>query len=492
MIADLAQSISGTLPMVITAIGALLIIGIDLVLASTWWRARTTGFVLLISLLAAARSLSTGVVEPGKVVFNGMVYADDFSALCAILICGGALLALLMGGERLKEEGIEAPTEFYSLYLMATSGAILFCSSAEFVTLFLGLEIMSMALYCLCGSAPGIKASSESAVKYFLLGSFSSAFLLYGVALLYGLTGSTYLEAISSHVAHVEGSAMLYFALGLLLVGFVFKIAAVPFHFWAPDVYQGAPTFITSFMACVIKTASVAAALRVMWTAFGDVMIFWQGAIWVIAVLTMTIGNVAAVRQRSLKRMLAYSSVAHAGYILMAFLAPGHEAGGGGAIFFYLAAYSVMTLGAFGVVLAVTSSFSREHHPDDISRFQGLGYSNPVLGLALTVFLLSLAGLPPGFAGLVGKFYLFNSVIKADYVGIAVIAGINSAISCYYYLSVIVAMYFKEPDEGVLPVQIQIGVPLAAGLAVCVAGSILLGLIPSRIYDLGALVSSTL
>jgi len=380
---------------------------------------------------------------------------------------------------------------------------MIFASSAELITMFLGLETMSMALYCLCGAALGRRRSAESALKYFLLGSFSSAFLLYGIALLYGLTGTTSIPAIAGSLAGADQS-ILFFSLGLMLVGLIFKLGAVPFHFWAPDVYEGAPTPVTAYMACVIKASAVVAALRVLWVGFGGQIVFWSGAVWLIAVLTMVIGNLAALRQRGLKRMLAYSSVAHAGYLLVAFLAHGVELGGGAAILYYLIAYTFMTMGAFAIVLSVTGQASGDQpgeklggdvlQSDDISRFNGLGYRRPVVAIVMSLFMLSLAGIPPGMAGLLGKVYIFTAAVKAQYVGLAIIGVLASAISCYYYLRVIVAMYFLEGESVTAPARVDASATPAfvGAVGVCAIGVVYLGLNPEPFYEFARSISAAL
>lgn len=475
-------------PVIVISLGALLFILLDSFIKLPWPREFFTCVVLLGGILAL--EIFAPAFVSGGTAFNGLVYADGFSWFFTFIILVGAVLSLMLGIHSLQQEGVESPGEYYILLMISTVGAIIFSTSAELITLFLGLEMMSMALYCLCGSAIGMRRSSESAMKYFLLGSFSSAFMLYGVAILYGLTGSTLIEQIAVTISNTDVTAM-HFGMALLLIGFVFKLGAVPFHFWAPDVYEGAPTPITAYMACVIKASAVAATLRVLWTGFGQLVLFWSGAIWYLAVLTMFVGNIIALRQRSLKRMLAYSSVAHAGYILVGFLAPGVEFGGGAAILYYIVAYTVMTMGAFGVVLAVTSKFAASNHPDDISRFNGLGYKQPFLGFAMSIFMLSLAGIPPGMAGLLGKVYIFSAAVKADYVGLAIIGVLCSAISSYYYLRVIVAMYFVE-SEGTEPVQrAHSSIPLMSALSLCIAAAILLGLFPSALYNSAALVMAS-
>jgi NADH-quinone oxidoreductase subunit N len=473
-------------PAIVLSLGALLLILIDAFSKGSWPRE----FLTCIILLAGVVSLQVfaPAFENGVTAFGGLMYADKFSWFFTLLIIVGALLALLLGVHSLKQEGVESPTEYYVLLLLSTVGAIIFSTSAELITLFLGLETMSMALYCLCGSAVGLRRSAESALKYFLLGSFSSAFMLYGIALIYGLTGSTMIEQIAIEILKIEHTTTLHFAMALLLIGFIFKLGAVPFHFWAPDVYEGAPTPVTAYMACVIKASAVAATLRVLWTGFGELVLFWSGAVSFLAGLTMVVGNIIALRQRSIKRMLAYSSIAHAGYILVGFLAPGAQYGGGPAILYYIVAYTIMTMGAFGVVLAVTSKTASSPHSDDITKFYGLGYREPFLGFAMSIFMLSLAGIPPGMAGLLGKFYIFSAAVKADYVNLAIVGVLSSAISSYYYLRILVAMYFLEDEAAEKAPALSPNFSLLSVLSFCIVGAIFLGLFPSLLYESAEMV----
>ncbi len=474
-----------TAPVVVLSFGALVLLLVDSFASKPWPRAMLACLTFVLAMLSL--TVLAPAFGPGVTAFSGFLYGDLFAWFFTFVLLGGALLSLLLGMHDLEREGIEAPTEYYALLLMSTAGAIIFSTAAELITLFLGLEIMSMALYCMCGAATGLRRSAESALKYFLLGSFSSAFMLYGIALLYGLTGTTMVEQIAAAAGRGDQIAM-HFAMALMLIGLIFKLGAVPFHFWAPDVYEGAPTPVTAFMACVIKASALAATIRILWTAFGDLVIFWSGAVSFLAVITMIVGNVVALRQRSLKRMLAYSSIAHAGYMLVGILAPGPEFGGGPAVLYYIVGYIVMTMGAFGVVLAVSSRHATGHHPDDITRFNGLGYRQPFLGFAMSIFMLSLAGIPPGMTGLLGKFYIFSAAVKADYVGLAIVGVLCSAVSCYYYLRIIVAMYFVEGEnEEALP-SMAANVPLLGVLTVCITGAIFLGLFPSAIYNSAAVV----
>ena len=486
MSVSLANDVILILPLLVICVGSFLLMILEVTLPKDWPRALVTGGIILSALIVHVLQLE--LYQDGERAFSGLMYADPYASFLTFIVLISSILALLIGVGRLEQEGIESPGEYYALFLMSAAGTLIFCQAAELITLFIGLEIMSMALYALCGAGLTVKRSSESAMKYFFLGSFSSAFLLYGFAFLYGLTGTTVIPDIAMVIGTADqGIALL--AVGLVLVGLAFKIGAVPFHFWAPDVYEGAPTPITAYMACVIKAASIGVALRVLWSGLGDLIQFWAGAVWLIAVLTMIIGNIVALRQRSVKRMLAYSSVAHAGYIMVAFLAPSAEYGGGAAILYYIIAYTVMTMGSFAIVTAISSA--KDARSDDISEMHGLGYRRPFLGVTMSIFMLSLAGIPPGLAGLLGKFYIFNAAVKADYVGLAIIGVICSAISCYYYLRVIVAMYFIEPATETRAIP-PTGVLLGGTLSVCALASVLFGLFPASIYDGAAAVISSL
>lgn len=472
-----------TLPFWILGIGGVVLMLLEAFLKS-WPRTFFTSLILLITIFAAIKT--GGAYVPGRTAFAGTVAVDQFALFFTVLISIGTLFVVFLGSDSLGRSGVESHGEFYALLLMSTAGAVLFANSAELITMFLGLEIMSMALYCLCGSALTRKDSTESAMKYFLLGSFSSAFLLYGIAILYGLTGSMYIAEIAQKLPSVSGT-MLAIGVGMMIVGLAFKIGLVPFHFWVPDVYQGAPTIISVFMACVIKASAIGAAMRVLWIIMPDLLPLWSGVVWLLAILTIVIGNLLALRQQNIKRMLAYSSVAHAGYIMSAFLAPSSQFGGGPAILFYIITYSAMTFGAFGVLLALSDG--KGGASEDLSSFNGMGFKKPFLGALMAIFMLSLAGLPPGLAGLLGKFYVFSAVIKSGYVGLAIVAMCASTVSCYYYLRVIVAMYFKEAGtEKIIPKN-----SLRDGaLAFCGAACVLLGLFPSLLYSYGNSLSQLL
>ncbi len=494
----LFEELKAIAPLIILGFGAMALLIVDVVVPSGVRKGsgQIRGYIAIVTMLAALMmqfSLMSGMPQSATLsatLFHGTLYYDPISAFFTFFIILGSLMAALVGHGTTELEGTQAHAEFYALYLMSALGAIIFASAAELVTLFLGLEIMSMALYCLCGSCihgpeKAVQRSAESALKYFLLGSFSSAFMLYGIALVYGLTGSMEIATLANFSPNESQSTIYAVALGFMLVGIVFKLGAVPFHFWAPDVYQGAPTQITAFMACVIKASAVAVAMRILWVGFSSQVVIWSGVVWTVALLTMIVGNVVALTQRSIKRMLAYSSIAHAGYMLMALLAPGDNFGGGPALLFYLVSYTAMTLGSFGVVLLITAPYADKSQPDDLSRFNGLGNRRPVMAALLSLFMLSLAGIPPGMAGLLGKFYLFSAAIKANYVGLAIVGVLMSAVSCYYYLRVIVVMYFLDPEEEQIGEErkIPISICLGGALALCAVAVIFVGLFPSILYD---------
>ncbi|MCO6430947.1 MAG: NADH-quinone oxidoreductase subunit N [Deltaproteobacteria bacterium] len=469
-------------PLLILTAGAVAVLLIDVFLQRAWPGGLFTGFVLVAAMYTSNYLFLGEKFLPGQRIFHNLLYADRLSAFALGLFLCASIFVVLLAHEKLKQEKVEAAGEYYSLLLMTTIGAIIFASAGELITMFLGLETMSMALYCLCGSALTVRASSESALKYFLLGSFSSAFMLYGIALLYGLTGTTLIPELAAKLAGMD-STVLYIAIGLVLIGFLFKISAVPFHFWAPDVYQGAPTTITAYMATVIKASAVIALLRFIWGAVPGQAASWTGAMWTLAVITMTVGNLIALRQRSVKRMLAYSSIAHAGYMMVAMQVDPVLQGGGAAILYYLVAYTAMSLGAFAVVLVVASANPGEPDADEITRFNALAQSRPFLAATMALFMLGLAGIPPGMAGLLGKFYIFSSAVQAGFVGLAIIGVLNSAISAYYYLRVIVAMYFIEPQGDEVVEKPELGVGIAGILALCSIGVVALGVFPSALHD---------
>ncbi|HSF01699.1 MAG TPA: NADH-quinone oxidoreductase subunit N [Solirubrobacterales bacterium] len=416
--------------------------------------------------------------------FQAVVALDQFALFFNVVISLTTALVLLLSIGYIRRQGIEVG-EYYALVLFAAVGMMLMASALDLLLIFLGLELMSLSLYVLAGFFRTRAGGNESALKYFLLGAFASSFFLYGIALLYGATGSTSLETLAAALAGQGGSGRDWVVLagfGLLLVGFGFKTSAVPFHQWAPDVYTGAPTAVAALIATGSKAAAFAALVRVLVAA----RVFesdWTPLLWVAAVLTMTVGNVIALAQGNLKRMLAYSSVAHAGYMLVGLTGGG--AAGGTAVLYYLLVYSFATVGAFGVILLLELG---EPPPSgspaeavDLAAYGGLAARHPVLALALTVFLLSLIGMPPT-AGFVGKLYLFSAAIKSGLIWLGVIAVLNSVVAAYYYLRLIVYMYMRAPEGPVVPARLT----PAAGLSLALAAwaTIHLGILPADVLAL--------
>jgi NADH-quinone oxidoreductase subunit N len=407
--------------------------------------------------------------------FNGMLALDTYALFFNMVFCLAAGMTLLMSLHYLETVNIR-PGEYYSLLLFATVGMMLMAAATDLLVIFLGLETMSIAVYVLAGIWRQRLQSNEAALKYFLLGAFASGFFLYGVALVYGATGSMQLSKIAAHVSTHGSSPLLLIGVALLIVGFGFKVAAAPFHVWTPDVYEGAPTTVTAFMAVGVKAAAFAAFARVFLHTLGPLHGEWQGILWILAVLTMTVGNVTALVQRNIKRMLAYSSIAHAGYLLVAMVA-GKDLGGA-ALMYYLVAYGLMNLGAFAVVLAV----GRQGEPnEELSDYAGLGFRYPALGMAMTIFMLSLTGVPP-LVGFTGKFYIFSAAVKAGYIWLAVIGVLNSVVSAYYYIRVVVNMYMQEGDKTLDLLSARPA--LATVIVLAALGTVWLGIFPSASISL--------
>jgi NADH-quinone oxidoreductase subunit N len=375
-------------------------------------------------------------------VFNGLYTIDPFGTFFKIVFVIILVLVTIISLRYTAREEILSG-EYYTLLMLGVLGMMVMVSSNSFVTIFIGLEVMSLAIYVLCGLMRDSVKSVEASLKYFLLGAFATAFLLYGIAMIFASTGTIDLKELNVFVSSRGFGATPVFlgGMALLIVGFGFKIASVPFHMWTPDVYEGAPTSITAYMATGVKAAAFGAFLRVFYTAFLPFISEWSMILWVIAVLTMVVGNVIALVQTNLKRLLAYSSIAHAGYLLIAFVA-GDKALSS-SVLFYLIVYTFMNIGAFTVVILL----GRKGEPnEDIESYAGLAARHPFIALSMSIFLLSLTGIPP-LAGFMGKFYIFSSAIKAHYYWLAVIGVLNSAVAAYYYLRVLMYMYFKEPER---------------------------------------------
>jgi NADH-quinone oxidoreductase subunit N len=407
-----------------------------------------------------------------------MIALDQYRLAANALLLGTAGLTVLLSQAYLEREGLLAP-EFYPLLVFATLGMMLMAGGDDLMVVFLGLELMSICVYVLTGINRGSAKAAEAAFKYFLIGAFASAFLLYGIALAYGATGTTNLTLIGAQVRilGLGRSPMLLVGLGLLLIGFGFKVAAVPFHMWAPDVYDGAPTPVTAFMAAGVKAAAFAALLRVLVEGFTDVAA-WHGILWWLAVLTMLGGNAIALVQRTVKRMLAYSSVAHAGYLLAA-VTTGTSLGSG-AVLFYLLAYVLTTLAAFALLAAKGRGGEQEVLIDDLA---GLSTRHPGLAFALGVCMLSLLGFP-GTAGFIGKWYILVAATGAGQGALAAVLAIATIISAGYYLPVIMAMYMKPEPSTDAHAGIHLGRVPAVVVTAAVVGLLILGVLPSGALDL--------
>jgi NADH-quinone oxidoreductase subunit N len=409
----------------------------------------------------------------------GVVAADNFGLFLTLVLVVVGLLSIAISGpgiERLKLPG----GEYYALMMFAIAGMILMATATDLLVIFLALEVLSLAVYVLTGIRRQSTLSSEAALKYFLLGAFSSAFFLYGIAFTYGLTGSTRLDRIGSLMAAqaMSPTPLTYIALGLLLVGFAFKVAAVPFHMWTPDAYEGAPAAVTGFMSTGVKAAAFAAFVRVFLSAFEPLRADWSGVLWIIAAATMVVGTVVGVAQSNVKRMLAYSSIGHGGYLLVALLSANDL--GKGAVLFYLLTYAVTNLGAFGVI-AVLDTGDRPN--DRVSDYAGLWNERPALAALMTIFLLSLGGFPP-LAGFIAKWYVFSAAVKAGYHGLAIIGVLTSVISVFFYLRIVVMMYMTPAgDREALPAT-----PAFAGAALVISAIVIfyLGILPTRVLDWAA------
>jgi len=433
--------------------------------------------IVLIGLAAAFFFATHHWNNPAATAFYGMISVDKFTAGFQCLFIIAAALTLMLSLNALEEKYL-LYSEYFALIIFATVGMMLMASSAHLLTLFLGLETLSVSLYILAGFRREDAKALESSFKYFLLGAFASGFLLYGIALIYGSVGSASLAALAARLTQNAGvmeQPLFMTGLALMIIGFGFKIALAPFHTWAPDVYQGAPTPIAAFMATGSKAAGFAALMRLLLAADLMTAALWQQIFWVMAVATMTIGNIIALRQDNIKRLLAYSSIAHAGYILVGAIA-NNETGYAG-VLFYLLSYTFMNVGAFGVV-AYLAKAGQEYV--NISEYRGLAYRRPFAALAMAIFMFALSGVPPT-AGFLSKFYVFSGAVQAGYIWLVIFGVINSMISLYYYLGVIVVMFMQEPEGEKTPITPLPAVGIA--LAIAIFGTLNLGLFPGQWMD---------
>jgi NADH-quinone oxidoreductase subunit N len=476
----------GLLPEILLTCWALLVLLVASWRHNTAEDSRLSGWLSFAGVIVTAAALTLLWVNRATPLGLAQMMALDpfrYTAAAIILISAGAVILLSLG--YLEREQLLAP-EYYPLILLATTGMLFLAGAEDLIVLFLGLEVMSVAVYVLAGYDRTNMSSSEAALKYFLIGAFASGFLLYGIALVYGATGTTNLSLIGAQLAGGRLSLMAELGLGLLLIGFGFKVAAVPFHMWAPDVYDGSPTPVTAFMATGVKAAAFAALVRVLLEAFPSAEGLWQPVIAGLAIASMVVGNLVALAQRSLKRMLAYSSIAHAGYLLVA-VWPGTKLGAG-AVLLYLAAYGITTLASFGFLAALGRGGERDVTYDSIA---GLASTRPWIALGLSVCMLSLLGFP-GTLGFMGKWYILTAVIAEGHVLLPVILVVTSVISAGYYLPVIMAMYMKTAPEGEAYGRVRLAPAAAATVALSVAAVVVFGLWPRGVFDAALQSAGTL
>lgn len=465
------------LPFIVTALGGIALLLIDLAIPPE--KKSVTAWLSIASLLLAGGVAAAQISSPPANAFSGMVRADGYAFFLDALLAAIGVITVLLTLRYNEARGIMRG-EFYPLMVFSLSGMMLMGHAMNLLTIFVAIELLSIPLYILCGIARPRNDSEESAMKYFLMGAFASSFLVYGIALIYGATGTTSLTDLATLLGDASASAydptLLFAGAALVLVGLSFKVAAAPFHMWTPDVYEGAPTTVTAFMATATKVAGFAAVLRVFLFGLQPLLPEWQPIMAIIAALTMILGNVAALAQNNVKRMLAYSSIAHAGYVLVG-VAAGSEAGASG-VLFYLAAYAFTTLAAFAVMSAVGSG-SEENQTFDA--YAGLGRRKPLLGIVMAVSMFSLIGIPPT-AGFVGKYFLFGAAVASGLTWLAVVGVLTSVVSAYFYLRLVMTMFMREPEMAAEPIVNN--APRSLATAISVAAVFVFGVLPAPLLGL--------
>ena len=469
----MSPNVLALLPELILTLTGVLIMLAEPCLAPTSSR-KPLGWIAIAGTVASLVAAWYQIFSLGTAIhaFSNTVQVDAFSVLFHYVI-GAIVLVTLLGSLDYFEGNASHAGEYFALLCFGAVGMMLMTCSVELLMVFVGLEISSISTYILCGFRKGQATGSESAIKYFLLGSFATAFFLYGVALAFGATGSTNLYAIAHGLETTSTPALALVALAMILIGLGFKVSAAPFHVWTPDVYQGAPAPVVGLMSTAPKAAAFAVLLRVTFTGFPQMQHRWTVLMWILAVLSMTVGNFGALLQRDVKRLLAYSSIAHAGYLLVAFTAFPFD--GIAAACFYTAAYAAMQVGAFAVITQIGGYDERARTIDD---YTGLGQKRPWLAALLAFFLLSLIGIP-FTGGFFGKFYVFSAAIHGGHVWLAVIGLLNSGVACFYYLRLLVAVYTKPGSESARLTPLRpAGVPAAIGVALAAAATLALGILP--------------
>ena len=474
---DLSQyftsaDLAGIAPEIILTIAALFVLTLEMARLS---RPGIMLFVAAMGIVLAGGALAQAGGEE-RVLFGGMLRLNSFSIFLDFLYLAVGLATLILSQGYLEKKGNETRGEYPALILFAVIGMMLMTQANDLVMVFLGLELLSLSLYVLVGFLRHDIYSNESGLKYLLLGAFATGFFLFGAALTYGATGTTNFDGIALAIASgdILSHVFLSLGIGLLLIGFAFKVALAPFHMWSPDVYQGAPTTVTGFLCTAPKAAGFGALMKVFMTAFPEVHAEWQTLFWILAALTMTVGNISALVQSNVKRMLAFSSISHAGYLAMGVLVLDNNSVG--AMLFYLAVYSAMNLGAFAIIAAA----EREEKGVIFEDYRGFSSRHPWLSAAMALFLISLAGFPPT-AGFVAKYGLFSVVIAKGYIWLVIIAVLNTLVSVYYYLRLVVNMYMREEEEVLRPVT---GIMVVGLIVLLVAAVLLFGIAPGFLLDI--------
>jgi NADH-quinone oxidoreductase subunit N len=464
------------LPFLIMVIGGIALLLIDLAIPAD--KKQNTAWLAVVITLFSGLVALVQWANPPVSSFYGMVRGDGYAYFIDVLLAGIGVVTLLLTLRYNEARGIMRG-EFYPLMLFSLAGMMLMGHSMNLIVVFIAVELLSIPLYILCGIARPQLESEESAMKYFLMGAFASGFLVYGIALVYGATGTTSLgelPAILSATSPAYDPTLLFAGAALILVGLGFKVAAAPFHMWTPDVYEGAPTTVTAFMATATKVAGFAALIRVFMFGFEPLVAQWQPIVAIIAALTMIVGNVTALAQNNVKRILAYSSIAHAGYVLVG-VAAGNAAGAT-AVLFYLAAYAFTTLAAFAVIAAVGSG---KEENQSIDTYAGLGRRKPMLGLVMAIAMFSLIGIPPT-AGFFGKYFLIAAAVSADLTWLAVVMMLTSVVSAYFYLRIVVVMYMREPqtDGEAIPGN----APRSLAAAISAAAVLIFGIMSTPLLNM--------
>jgi NADH-quinone oxidoreductase subunit N len=469
------SSFDAIVPMLCVTLAALAVMGAEAF--RTRGETMPVGGLGIVGLVGAA--VSSIMLWNRNAISFGVIVADNFALFVTITLVIVGILTIMFSSPVVKRDGLPKG-DYYALILFSIVGMMMMASANDLLVIFIALEIMSIAVYVLTGIRRDDPRATEAAFKYFLLGAFSSAFFLYGIAFTYGLSGTTRLDRVGAFLAaqSMSDNPLILVALGLLLVGFAFKISAVPFHMWTPDAYEGAPAIVTGFMSTGVKAAAFAAFARVFLSAFEPFSGEWAPVVWWLAAATMILGTVVGVAQSNLKRMLAYSSIAHGGYLLVGLVAANQV--GKAAILFYLLAYAITNLAAFGVIALLGTKDSAN---DELRDYAGLWHSRPALAGLMTVCLLSLGGLPPT-VGFIGKWYIFSAAVGAGYYGLAVIGVLTSVISVFFYLRVVVMMYMSDrPAAAVFPPVSTVGM---AALVASIVVIFTLGILPTPVLNFAA------